>query len=90
MSSASTAATLSSLSQIVETAASTIISLILAESCWALKAFGSIIISIWRLLFFKIIAEGSLASPLWPINLSLFFNDVSVSSFNIVKEPLSI
>jgi len=46
LSSASTAATLSSLSQIVETAASTIISLILAGSCLELKAFGSIIISI--------------------------------------------
>ena len=64
LSSASTAATLSSLSQIVEMADSTIMSLMLAESCWALKALGSKIISICKLLFLRIIAEGLLFSPL--------------------------
>jgi len=77
LSAASTAATLSSLSQIVETAASTIMSLILAGSCVALNAFGFIIISICKLLFLRIIADGFLASPLWPINLLSSFNFVS-------------
>ena len=48
----------------VETADSKIISLIPARSCLALKAFGSLKISICKLLFFNITAEGFSASPL--------------------------
>ena len=55
MSSESTAATLSSLSHIVVIADSAMTSLIPAISCAALKAFGFIIISKWRLLFLTII-----------------------------------
>ena len=51
LSSPSTAATLSSLSQIVETADSMITSLMPAMSWAALNALGLIIISKWRLLF---------------------------------------
>ena len=61
-------------------------SLILAGSWAALKALGSIIISMCRLLFLRIIAEGLLASPLWPTNLFLSFKNVSLSSFIIIKE----
>ena len=43
---------------------STITSLIPTMSCAALNALGFIMISIWRLLFFIIIAEGLLLAPL--------------------------
>ena len=56
----------------VEIADSTIISLIPALSFFALNALGLIIISICRLLFFKIMAPGLFASPLYPTNFSSF------------------
>ena len=85
MSSESTAATLSSLSHIVDIADSIIMSLMPAASWTALKALGLIIISIFKLLFSKIIVVGLLGSPLYPINLFLSINSNSLLSFNIFK-----
>ena len=60
-------------------------SLIPAASWTALNAFGLIIISIFKLLFSKIIVVGLLGSPLYPINLFLSTSSNSLSSFKIFK-----
>ena len=65
----------------VDIAASIIISAIPAGSFFALKASGLIIISICKLLFFNIIADGLSASPRCPINFSIFFKLNSLSFF---------